>query len=194
MAQVRNVQPGYAVIHPNRDKQVCKLTKLVIVGFLIATIALILILTFGGWSKLEGMKIVNFIWGGLYVVLGFYILRWARGLLPIAAALAVLLLIIAVIAAFGLAGTSWFDRNTTGFAAAQSIFGGTGLSDDVLGTITVILIPVEIALIVITMIGFAQDWNVELEVPEDEARRRGSKPIARGPKVDRPGGPEAATA
>ncbi len=183
MAQVRNVSPGYVVIHPNRDKAICKLTKLIVVGLLIASVVLMVILTVGGWSKLQGMKPVNFIWSAVYLVIAYYILRWSRGLLPIAAALAVLLLIIAVISGFGLAGTSWFDRNHHGFGAAQSLFGGNGLSTDVLGTITLLLIPVSIALVVFAMIGFAQSWNVELEVPEEEARRRGSKPIAHGPSA-----------
>lgn len=183
MAQVRNVRPGYAVIHPNRDKPICKLTKLIVVGLLIASVVLMMILTIGGWSKLQGMKPVTFIWSAVFLIIAFYILRWARGLLPIAAALAVLLLIIAVIAAFGLDGTSWFDRNHHGFAAADSLFGGAGLSTDTLGSITLLLIPVEIALIVFAMIGFSQGWNVEIEVPEEEARRRGSKPIATGPSA-----------
>ena len=183
MAQVRNVSPGYVVIHPNRDKAICKLTKLIVVGLLIASVVLMVILTVGGWSKLQGMKPVNFIWSAVYLVIAYYILRWARGLLPIAAALAVLLLIIAVISGFGLDGTSWFDRNHHGFGAAQSLFGGSGLSTDVLGTITLLLIPVEIALVIFAMIGFAQGWNVELEVPEEEAQRRGSKPIAHGPSA-----------
>ena len=33
------------------------------------------------------------------------------------------------------------------------------------------------------MIGFAQGWNVEQEVPEDEARKRGIKTIATGPET-----------
>ena len=94
-----------------------------------------------------------------------------------------LLVIIAAIAGFGLDGTSWFDRNHHGFAAAQSLFGGSGLGTDVLGTITLLVIPVEVALIVFSLIGFSQGWNVELEVPEEEARRRGSKTIARGPSA-----------
>lgn len=183
MAQVRNVRPGYAVIHPNRDKPICKLTKLIVVGFLIASVVLMMIVTIGGWSKLQGMKPVNFMWSAVYLVIAFYILRWSRGLLPIAAALAMLLLIVAAIAAFGLDGTSWADRHHHGFAAAQSLFGGQGLTTDVLGAITLLLIPVEVALIVFAMIGFAQGWNVEIEVPEEEARRRGSKPIARGPSA-----------
>jgi hypothetical protein len=183
VAQVRNIRPGYAVIHPNRDKPIVKITKLVIVAILLVSVAMMLILTIGGWSKLQGMKPVNFFWCFLYLVLGFYILRWSRGLLPIAAALAILLLIIAVIAAFGLDGTSWFDRNNPTFAGPHSLFGGSGLTPDVLGTITLLLIPVEVALIIFAMIGFSQGWNVETEVTEDEARRRGSKPIARGPET-----------
>ena len=183
MAQVRNIRPGYTVIRPNRDKASCKATKAVVVLIMIVSIALMLALTIGGWSELEGLKPVNFVWCLLYAVIGFYIWRWSRGLLPIAAALAILLLIIAVIAGTGLSGTSWFDREHAGFANAQSLFGGAGLSDNTLGLLTVLLIPVQVALIVFAMIGFAQGWNVELEVPEDEARRRGSKPIARGPQT-----------
>ncbi len=184
MAQVRNVRPGYAVIHPNRDKAVCKLTKLVIIAIMLASIGLMLIVTVGGWSKLEGMKPVNFIWMFLYLVVAYYIARWARGLLPIAAALAILLLIIAAIATLGLAGTSWFDRSNSAFGSAQSLFGGTGLSPGILGTLTLLLIPVELALIVVCMLGFAQGWNVETEVPVEEAKRRGSKPVAVGPDAE----------
>ena len=45
------------------------------------------------------MKPVNFVWCLAYLIIAFYIAtRWARGLLPIAAALAILLLIMVVIA------------------------------------------------------------------------------------------------
>jgi hypothetical protein len=183
VAQVRNVKPGHTVIHPNRDKASCKMTRLVIVLLLLASIGLMLIITIGGWSKLEGLRPVNFIWCALYLVVAFFIWRWSRGLLPIGAAIAILLLIIAVIAGTGVAGTSWFDRNHQGFGGAQSLLGGKGLSPDVLGTVTLVIIPVEIALIVIAMIGFAQGWNVELEVPDEEAKRRGSKVVAKGPET-----------
>ena len=183
MAQVRNVRPGYAVIHPNRDKAVCKVTRLLVVLIMLATVALMLALTIGGWSKLQGLKPVNVMWCLAYLIIAFFIFRWSRGLLPIAAALAILLLIIAVIAGTGLAGTSWFDRDHRGFAASDSLFGGGGLGSSTLGALTVLLIPVEILLIVVAMIGFAQGWNVELEVTEEEARKRGSKPVARGPEA-----------
>jgi hypothetical protein len=129
------------------------------------------------------MKPLNFIWCFLYLVLAVFIWRWSRGLLPIAAALAILLLIVAVIAGTGIAGTSWLDRSHAGFGATQSLFGGKGLGANFLGLVTILMIPVELLLIVVAMIGFAQGWNVETEIPEDEARRRGSKTVARGPEA-----------
>ncbi|MGH3156319.1 MAG: hypothetical protein ACRDNF_07085 [Streptosporangiaceae bacterium] len=183
MTQLRYVQPGYVVIHPNRDRAVCVLTKLVVALILLASAALVLAITLGGWSKLQGMEPVSFIWAAVYVVIAFYIVtRWARGLLPIAAALGILLLVMAVIAAFGLDGTSWSARARAGFAAPHSLFGGQGFGTDLLGTLTAILIPVQLTLIVAAMIGFAQGWNVELEVPANAARERGSRALARGPR------------
>ena len=89
------------------------------------------------------------------------------------AALAILLLIMSVIAGTGAAGTSWFDRHDFGFAGAQSLFGGSGLSPNFLGLITLLIAPVQLLLIIFAMYGFSQGWNVELEVPIEEARRRG---------------------
>ncbi|HWE33032.1 MAG TPA: hypothetical protein VG410_06075 [Solirubrobacteraceae bacterium] len=179
MPQVRHIPPGYTIIHPNRDKAVCKATKLIVVLILLASIVLMLIVTIGGWSKLQGLKPVNFAWCLVYLLIGVYVWRWTRGLLPIAAALAILLLILSLIAGTGVSGTSWFDRNHFGFAAPHTIFGGKGLGPDILGTITLILAPVQVLLIFFSMRGFAQGWNVELEVPIEEAERRSSgKPAA----------------
>jgi hypothetical protein len=184
VAQVRNVRPGYAVVHPNRVKVSCKVTRLIVLLILLGSVALMLALTIGGWSKLQGMKPLNFFWALAYVLLAVFIfLRWARGLLPIAALLAILLLIVALIAATGADGTDWFNRNGPGFAGAQSLFSGSGFSNSTLGLLTDLLVPVQLLLIVFAMIGFAQGWNVELEVPEEEARKRGLKPVARGPEA-----------
>lgn len=173
----RTLTPGYTVIHPNRDKPECKVVKLIVVLILLASIAMMLIVTLGGWSELEGLKPINFVWCLAYVVLAYYIWGWSRGALPIAAGLAVLLLMVAVVAGAGISGTSWFDRDHAGFAAAQSIFGTAGLPDDVLGVVTLLLVPVQVLLIIFAMVGFAQGWNVEHEVPIEEAKRRGSRPV-----------------
>jgi hypothetical protein len=172
--QERNLQPGYTVIYPNRDKATSKVTKSIVVAILLISVALMLIVTIGGWSKLQGLKPVNFAWCIVYLLFAFYISRWARGLLPIAAALAVLLLIIALIAGLGASGTSWFDRSHTGFADPKLLFGGKGLSPDTLGLFTLLIAPVQVLLIIFAMRGFSQGWNVEVEVPEEEAKRRRS--------------------
>jgi hypothetical protein len=173
VAQRRILRPGYTVIHPNREKRLCRLTRVLVALILALSVALMLVVTIGGWTKLQGMKPINFVWCAIYVVMAIYILRWARGLLPITAALAVLLIAIAAIAGLGIGGTSWFDRGHSGYAHAGSLFGGTGLSADTIGTLTLLLIPVEALLVIVAMVGFGQGWNIELEVPDEEARRRG---------------------
>ena len=185
---VRNLRPGYTVSYPNRDKAASKTTKAIVCFLMVVSVVLMLIVTIGGWSKLQGLKPVNLIWAVLYLIIAFFVYRWKRGLLPIAAALAILLLILSLIAGLGAAGTSWFDRNHSGYAGAQSMFGGGGLTPDILGLITLLIAPVQLLLITFTMQGFAQGWNVEMEVPGDEARRRsGGSPSA-------PSSPSPATA
>ena len=163
----RTLSPGYAVVYPNREKAASKTAKAIVVLIMLVSVGLMLILIVGGWSKLQGLKPLDFLWCIAYLILAFYIAtRWARGLLPLTTGLAMLLLIVVVIAGTGATGTSWFDRNSAGFGSA-------GLPADFLGLITVLLIPVQVLLIFFTMLAFAQGWNVEVEVPIDEAKRRG---------------------
>ena len=169
---VRNLRPGYTIDFPNRHKPASKATKSIVIMLLIVSVVLMLIVTLGGWSKLQGLKAVNLAWAAVYVIMAVYIARWNRGLLPIASALAILLLILTVIAGTGVSGTSWFDRSHVGFAPAESIFGGKGLSPDTLGLVTILIAPVQALLIFFAMRGFAQGWNVEVEVPEDQVKRR----------------------
>jgi hypothetical protein len=184
MPPVRILTPGHTVIYPNRDKVASQATKGIVVLILLISVVLMLIVTVGGWSKLQGLKPINFAWSAIYLVFAFYVARWTRGLLPIAAAFAILLLIAALVAGTGITGTSWFDRNNPGFGAPQTLFGGHGLGPDLLGLLTLLLVPVEALLIFFSMMGFAQAWNVEVEVPTDEARRRGQAPS--GPPPARP--------
>jgi lysylphosphatidylglycerol synthetase-like protein (DUF2156 family) len=182
----RTITPGYVVVYPNREKPASKTTKAVVVALLLISVVLMLVVTIGGWSKLEGLKAVNFVWCLIYVLIAFYIAkRWSRGLLPIAAALAILVLLAALVAGTGITGTSWFDRNSAGFGAPQTLFGGEGLGPDLLGLITLLLVPLQVLLIFFSMMGFSQAWNVELEVPREEALRRGQT---------RPGPPPARAA
>ena len=170
----KTVTPGYKVVYPNREKPASRLTRLAVAVTLLASAAVLLLVTVGGWSKLQGFKGVSLVWSLAYVVMAFYIFaRWSRGLLPIASALAMLLLVVAVVAGLGVTGTSWFDRNHFGFGAPETIFGGRGLNPSLLGFLTVLLVPVQALLIFFAMVGFIQAWNVETEVPDDDLSRRG---------------------
>ena len=168
-------------MYPNRDKVASQASKAIVVLLLLISVVLMLIVTIGGWTKLEGQQPVNFLFILVYLFFAFYIFRWQRGLLPIAAAAGILLLILAAVAGTGASGTSWFDRNHYGFAAPGSLFGGRGLSPDALGLTTVLMIPVEALLIIFAMQGFSQGWNVEVEVPSDQSRSGGAGSSAAAP-------------
>jgi FtsH-binding integral membrane protein len=130
-----------------------------VILLLLASAVLVAIVTVGGWDALQGAKAMQIAYIVLYLVLAFYVARWNRGVLPVAAALAIILGIFAAIAA-----PSWFDRDKTGFA-------DPAMASDVLGLICMIIIPVQILLIGFAMRGFAQAWNVEVERRPDPSRR-----------------------
>jgi len=143
--------PNVIIEHPNRAKAANKATKAVVLLLLLATAVLVTIVTVGGWKALEGAKIVQIAYILLYLVMAFFVARWNRGVLPVAAALAIILLIFAAVA-----GPQWFDRDKTGFS-------NPALNEDVLGLITFIIVPVQVFLIAFAMRGFQQAWNVEVE-------------------------------
>jgi hypothetical protein len=147
----REGQPGVIVTHPNRDKSAVQATRATVVLLLLASAALVLIVTVGGWSLLEGAIPVQIGYIAVYLTMAFFAARWNRGVLPVAAALAVLLGIFALVA-----GPGWFDRNKTGFAQ-PSIDAG------VLGLLTLLIVPLQMLLVAFAMRGFNQGWNVELE-------------------------------
>ena len=65
--------------HPNRDKAESKATKGIVFLLLLVSAGLVLIVTLGGWSQLQGAQIVAFAYIFLYVLMAFYVLRWNRG-------------------------------------------------------------------------------------------------------------------
>ena len=149
-------QPDVQLVRPNRDKAASKATRAVVVLLLLASIGLLLIVTIGGWAKLAGMQPVDLAYILVYLIMAYYVARWNRGVLPMAAALAIILGIFAAIA-----GPEWFDRDKTGFT-------DPALPAGVLGLLTLVIVPVQILLIAFAMRGFQQAWNVEVEVPEGE--------------------------
>ena len=148
------------IYHPNREKAASKATKAIVVLLLLATAGLVLIITAGGWHNLQGAQIVSVLYIIVFCVMAYYVARWTRGLLPLAAALAIILLVFAIIAAPG-----WFDRDATGY-------NHSGLPPGLIGLLCLILIPVEFLLIAFSMRAFAQKWNIEIEMPRDEYERR----------------------
>jgi hypothetical protein len=137
--------------HPNRDKAASKATRAVVILLLAVSAALVAIVTVGGWSALQGAKGLQVAYLLLYLVIAFYVARWNRGVLPVAAALAIILLIFAAVS-----GPGWFDRDKTGFE-------DPALDSGLLGLITLLIVPVQLLLVAFAMRGFTQEWNVEVE-------------------------------
>jgi hypothetical protein len=181
MPATSRLRPGYVVSYPNRDKRSSRTTRAAVIATLLVSVGLIATVTVGGWSELAGLKAVNFAWCAAYLVIAFYVHRWARGPLPIAAALGSLMLAISLIAGTGATGTSWFDRSQPGYATASSLFGGIGLSANLLGVLTLLVAPLQLLLIVLAAQGFREAWNVELEVPANDGPLPDTSPAADAP-------------
>jgi hypothetical protein len=153
---VGEVRPGYELWRPNREKAGSVTTKLVLVLLLLATAVLAAIITVGGWALLKGggaMGTVCVIYVILFAFFAFLVFRWSRGILPVAAALSMILAIFCAVGA-----GSWFERDKAGFDEAA-------LSSSLLGTLVVILGLLQIVLIAVALFGFNQEWQVEEERP-----------------------------
>jgi hypothetical protein len=166
-AVARETRDGsdYVLERPNRDKSSSRATRAVVILLLLVSVVLMVAVMVGGWSKLEGAVVVEVFYIAVYLLMAFYCLRWSRGVLPLAAALGILLAIFAAVA-----GPAWLARDATGFARPESLFGGSGLSPAFLGLLTMLLIPVQVLLIGFAAQGFRQAWNVEIERPRHELR------------------------
>jgi hypothetical protein len=152
------------LVHPARDKAAPKATKAVVILLLLSSAVLVAIVTFGGWDTLAGLKAIAIAYMLIYLVMAFYVARWNRGVLPVAAALAIVMAIFALVS-----GPQWFDRDKAGFHNPP-------LDENILGLFTLLLVPVSILLIAFAMRGFGQEWNVEVEQRVDAQGR----PLGRG--------------
>jgi hypothetical protein len=168
---VTDVRAGYEVWHPNREKASSKTMKAIVAFVLLVSAALVIIITIGGWERLLGanVAVMSLLWAGLYILFAILVARWNRGVLPVAAALAIILAIFAAIAA-----PEWFARAKDGLDSPA-------LPEDLLGLLTVILVPVQLLLIVVAMIGFYQEWQVEEERPVGGRPLHGEGVSAPGP-------------
>ena len=142
--------------HPNREKSSSQVTKAFVALLLVASAVLIGIVTFGGWNSLQGAQIVAILYIIIYLVMAYYVMKWTRGVLPMAAAFAIGMMVFALIAAPG-----WFDR-------AHPNYAEPALPPRLLGLLTILIGIVQVILIIAAMIGFQQKWNIEVEEHEEE--------------------------
>ena len=153
--EVTSIRPGYELWRPNREKPEAKTMKAIVAFVLLVSAGLLLVITVGGWTRLEGasVAIMTLLWAGLYVVFALLVARWNRGILPVASALAIILAIFAAVSAPG-----WFARSKPGLSPPP-------LPDDLIGLLCILLVPVQLLLIAVAMVGFNQNWHVEEERP-----------------------------
>jgi presenilin-like A22 family membrane protease len=150
---------GVIITHPNRDKPIVQGTRVTVILLLLASAALVLIITIGGWSVLQGAVPIQIGYVIAYLTLAFFAGRWNRGVLPVAAALAIILAIFGAVAV-----PAWMDRDASGFHQPA-------IDASVLGLICALLVPVQVLLIAFAMRGFNQAWNVEVERRPDVPSR-----------------------
>jgi len=153
--EATTVREGYELWRPNREKAQSQMTKALVALVLLISAAMLLIITIGGWERLQsfGVAMMTLIYAALYILFAFLIARWQRGILPVAAALAIILAIFAAVAAPG-----WFARAKEGLDSPA-------LPEELIGLLTLLLVPVQLALIAIALIAFNQNWHVEEERP-----------------------------
>jgi lysylphosphatidylglycerol synthetase-like protein (DUF2156 family) len=171
--EVATARPGYELWRPNRERAEAKTMKAVVAFMLLVSAGLIVVITLGGWERLQGgsVAVMSLLWAALYVLFAFLVARWNRGVLPVASALAVILAIFAAISA-----PDWFARSKDGLDSPA-------LPEDLLGLLTLLVVPLQLLLIAVAMIAFNQEWHVE------EERPIGGQPLA-GEGDNPPRGPE----
>lgn len=153
---VGEVTPGYELWHPNREKADVVATKYAIALLMLATAAIAAIVAITGFSLLSGgggMGVVCLIFALLYAFFAFLVVRWSRGILPVAASLSMILAIFCAVGA-----ESWFARDKAGFEEAL-------VPVPIIGLLVVILALLQLVLIAAAFYGFSQDWHVEEERP-----------------------------
>lgn len=161
------MRPGYELWHPNREKPQVVTTKFVVAFLMLATAGIAALVTIAGFSLLSGgggMGVVCLIYAFLYALFAYFVLRWNRGVLPVAASLSMILAIFCAVGA-----DSWFARDKAGFDEAL-------IPVPLIGLLVVILLLLQILLIAACFYGFSQDWHVEEERPIGSGEDYGAGP------------------
>jgi hypothetical protein len=158
MSAMEGSSSNYVMVNPNQHRAESKATRMAVILLLLLSAFLTAVVAIGGASALPpSMQFFTFIGIILFLVITYYVLRWSRGVLAMAAALAVLLAVLSAVAA-----QNWFSRDQSGYAE-------TLIPAAVLGLVCIVLVPVLLLLVAFAMRGFNQAWNIEVQVPEEEA-------------------------
>lgn len=153
---VGEARPGYELWRPNREKPESVTAKFAIVLLLAATAAIAALIAITGLPLLSGgggMAAVCLVYAALYALFTFLVARWRRGILPVAAALSMILAIFCAVGA-----DSWFARDKAGFEEGL-------ISSSAIGVLVIVLLVLQVVLIAAAFYGFSQNWHVEEERP-----------------------------
>jgi hypothetical protein len=155
----RNVEHDY----PNRDKTASKVMRVVVLVVLLVSTGLIAAVSIKGWDLMDEARTLNIAFIVINLIFVVQVVRWSRGVLPMAAGVATFIAIFA-----GVSVQSWYQRDAVGFNDAS-------LSSEV-GFLTIVLFAVQFVVIAATVFALSQNWQEEIErvVPEgrsDDGRR-----------------------
>jgi len=153
---VGEVRPGYELWRPNREKAEAITTKVVLAFLLAATAAIAALVTITGFSLMTGggaMGVVCLIYAALYALFAYLVARWSRGILPVAAALSMILAIFCAVGA-----ESWFARDKAGFEKGL-------IPVPLIGLLVIVLLVLQIVIVAVALYAFNQNWHVEEERP-----------------------------
>jgi hypothetical protein len=151
---IGEVRPGYELWRPNREKAESITTKFVLAFLLAATAVIAALIAITGFSLMtggSGMGIICLIYAALYAFFAFLVVRWNRGILPVAASLSTIL---AIFCATGV--ESWFARDKAGFDEGL-------ISSSAIGLLVIVLLLLQIVVVVVSFYAFSQNWHVEEE-------------------------------
>lgn len=154
----RNVELEY----PNREKPASKAMRVVVIVALLVSSALIAAVSIKGWDLMEEAKTLNIAFIVVNVIFIVQVLRWSRGVLPMAAGIAAFVAIFS-----GVSITSWYQRDALGFNEAS-------LSAD-LGLLTTFIFAAQLVVIVVTIVALSQNWQEEIERTVPDASRPGDR-------------------
>ena len=148
------IRPGYELWRPNREKPEAKSARALVVFLLLVSAALAFVITLGGWTRLEGVKAFAARSSSRSTCCSP---SWSR------------------------AGTAascpwhrpWRSSSRSspgsppppGSTGRRTVSSDPALPPDLLGLLTLLLVPLQVILIAVAMVAFNQDWHVEEERP-----------------------------